>query len=217
MATIKVRVNGEIATNLTPEVKLVCQNDKYDVEFEFDESWSNSNVKTALFIYNGKVLPVVFDRELDGNVCKIPALFDTELLHIGVKSDDYVGLHTSTPAKVGCLLSANDITSDKISKPTQEVYDQIIELLNKYLTSVGGGGSGGVDEETVKNLIKQETTNLQPKVDESLPTESKEIVGAIKELYDREDKQGLNKEQVEEIVNDKIGDINIALEAILGV
>jgi hypothetical protein len=38
MATIKVRVNGEIATNLTPEVRLVCQNEKYDVEFEFDES-----------------------------------------------------------------------------------------------------------------------------------------------------------------------------------
>lgn len=106
---------------------------------------------------------------------------------------------------------------------------------------------GGIDEETVKNLIKQETTNLQPKVDESLPTESKEIVGAIKELYDREDKQGLTEEQVkkivqetgfsgdyndlankpvipsteglatEEYVDEKIGDINTALETILGV
>lgn len=63
-----------------------------------------------------------------------------------------------------------------------------------------GGGSGGVDEEAVKNLIKQETTNLQPKVDESLPTESKEIVGAIKELYEREDKEGVSEEQVKEIV-----------------
>lgn len=62
----------------------------------------------------------------------------------------------------------------------------------------GQGVGGNINEETVKNLIKQETTNLQPKVDESLPTESKEIVGAIKELYDREDKQGLTQEQVED-------------------
>jgi hypothetical protein len=182
MATIKVRVNGEIATNLTPEVRLVCQNDKYDVEFEFDESWSNSNFKTALFIYNGKVLPVVFDREQNNNVCKIPALYDTELLHIGVKSSDVKGLHTSTPARVGCLLSANDIADEEVPEPTQEVYDQIIELLNKTLaqsTSVPKGGRtnqvlakksdndfdtywaddqagvGGLTEEQVKEIVQE--------------------------------------------------------------
>ena len=77
----------------------------------------------------------------------------------------------------------------------------------------------GIDEETAKKLIAEETSNLQPKYDESLPTENKEIVGAIKELYEREDKQGLSREQVEGIVDDKtdaisqdIAVINIALE-----
>lgn len=190
MATIKVRVQGEIATNLTPEVKLVCQNDKYDVEFEFDESWANSNVKTALFIYNGKVLPIPFDREQDGNVCKIPALYETELLHIGVKSNDVEGLHTSTPAKVGCLLSANDLTSNKIPEPSKDVYDEIIKLLNEYIAKV-------------------DLTDYQKKVDENLRTESKEIVGAINELHDREDKQGLSQEQVEKIVGDKIDTLEL--------
>lgn len=131
MATIKVRVQGEIATNLTPEVRLVCQNEKYDVEFEFDESWEKSAVKTALFIYNGQLIPIAFD----GTICKIPVLYETELLHIGVKSNDIDGLHTTTPARVGCLLSANDIANGEIKAPEQDVYDQIIELLNKNIQS----------------------------------------------------------------------------------
>lgn len=162
MATIKVRVQGEIATNLTPEVRLVCQNDKYDVEFEFDESWAKSNFKTALFICNGKLVPIPFD----GNVCEIPALYETELLHIGVKSSDVEGLHTSTPARVGCLLSANDIANGEIPAPTQSVYDEIIELLNKYIS-----GGGSID-----------LSDYQKKVDDRLETQSKEIVGAINEV-----------------------------------
>ena len=50
MADIKIRVEGRKATNLTPEVKLVTWNEGYEIEFEFDESWSASNFKTALFI-----------------------------------------------------------------------------------------------------------------------------------------------------------------------
>jgi hypothetical protein len=158
MATIKVRVQGEISTNLTPEVKLVCQNDKYDVEFEFDESWANSNFKTALFIYNGQLIAIPFD----GNICKIPALYDTQLLHIGVKSNDVVGLHTTTPARVGYLLSANDLTSNKIPEPTKDVYDEIIALINKYIGQ-GGGGSGGTDEERVREIVAEETADLVAK------------------------------------------------------
>jgi hypothetical protein len=155
-----------------------------------------------LFIYNGKSIAVPFDRELDKNTCKIPALFDTELLHIGVKSNDYVGLHTSTPAKVGCLLSANDIANGEIPNPTPSQYDEIIELLNLYIS--GGGGSGeGVD-----------LRDYQKKVDESLPTKSKEIVGAIKELYEREDKQGLTEEQVQEIVSKS--ELNTRKQLVLG-
>lgn len=162
MATIKVRVQGEIATNLTPEVKLVCQNEKYDVEFEFDEDWSNSNFKTALFIYNGQLIAIPFD----GTICKIPALYETELLHIGVKSNDVIGLHTTTPAKVVYLLSANDLTSNKIPEPSKDVYEEIISLLNKYIS-----GGGSVD-----------LSDYQKKVDDRLETQNKEIVGAINEV-----------------------------------
>lgn len=196
MATIKVRVQGEIATNLTPEVRLVCQNDKYDVEFEFDESWSNSNFKTALFIYNGKSIAVPFDREKNGNVCKIPALYDTELLHIGIKSSDVEGLHTSTPARVGCLLSANDIANGEIPNPTPSQYDEIIALLNMYIT--GGGSGEGVD-----------LRDYQKKVDENLQTVDKTVVGAINEVNAKVSQpsgDGLTEEQVKEIVQETLPD-----------
>ena len=165
MATIKVRVQGEIATNLTPEVRLVCQNEKYDVEFEFDESWSNSNFKTALFIYNGQLIAIPFD----GTVCKIPKLFDTQLLHIGVKSSDVEGLHTTTPARVGCLLSASDLTADEIPAPTQDVYDEIIALLNQYISGGGGSGSGGgLTEEQVREIVTEETAENIAKLQNEL-------------------------------------------------
>lgn len=116
---------------------------------------------------------------------------------------------------------------------------------------ISTGGGGGVSETRVREIVKQETKDLQPKMDESLETESKEIVGAINELHNREDKQGLTEEQVKEIVQEtlpdwveqdekptytyeeiqnkpeglateeyvdkKLGDIETALEAILGV
>lgn len=45
--------------------------------------------------------------------------------------------------------------------------------------------SGCVDEETVKKLIGEETAHFQPKTDESLATESKEIVCAINEVNEK--------------------------------
>jgi hypothetical protein len=126
MADIKIKVEGRIATNLTPEVKLVTKNDGYTVEFEFDENWSVSNLKTALFIANGHCIPVPFV----GNICSVPMLVGVELLNVGVKSDDVLGLQTTTAAKVLCVLSADDLAVDEIPAPCQSVYDRIVEMIN---------------------------------------------------------------------------------------
>ena len=78
--------------------------------------------------------------------------------------------------------------------------------------SMGGEGSG-LSEDEVKEIITEQTKDLQPKQDESLPTESKEIVGAIKELYDREDKQGLSENQVKEIVSSETKNLPTDIDA----
>jgi uncharacterized protein (UPF0335 family) len=65
---------------------------------------------------------------------------------------------------------------------------------------------GGVSENRVVQIVEEKTKDLQPKTDERLETESKEIVGAINELHNREDKQGLTEEQVKEIVQETLPD-----------
>lgn len=60
--------------------------------------------------------------------------------------------------------------------------------------------SGGIGEDVVRDIVAKATADLQPKRDETLKTQSKEIVGAINELHEREDKQGLSEEQVKEVV-----------------
>lgn len=161
MPTIKVRVSGKIAENLTPEVKIVCGNEDYQVEFEFDEPWESANVKTGLFIYNGELVAQPFD----GAVCPMPIIENTTLLAIGVKTSDG-RLFTTTPAYADCLKSASDFATNKIPAPSKDVYDEIIALLNKYISGVGS-----VD-----------LSDYQKKVDDNLPTTNKTIVGAIAEV-----------------------------------
>ena len=63
---------------------------------------------------------------------------------------------------------------------------------------------------TNKQYVDAETAKLQSKTDETLNTEDKTIVGAINELYAREDKQGLTEEQVREIISTETKDYQTA-------
>ena len=150
MADIKIKVEGRIATNLTPEVKLVTKNDGYTVEFEFDETWSVSSLKTALFIANGHCIPVPFV----GNICNVPMLVGVELLNVGVKSDDVLGLQTTTAAKVLCVLSADDLVVDEIPAPSQSVYDRIVEMINLGMIKGDKGDKGDKGEKGDAGAIK---------------------------------------------------------------
>ena len=172
MPEIKVSVQNKIAEAEKGKF-IVCRNSDYTIKFDFDSEWSGYNFKTALFVFNGKLVPVPFD----GNVCKVPKLKDTTLCAIGVKASNSE-LSTSTPALVPCKITAEDLAEEEIPAPTQDVYDEIIALINKYI----GQGNNSIDEEAVKKLIEKETADLQSKTDESLQTESKEMVGAINEV-----------------------------------
>lgn len=158
MADIKIKVEGRIATNLTPEVKLVTKNDGYTVEFEFDETWSVSSLKTALFIANGHCIPVPFV----GNVCNVPMLVGVELLNVGVKSDDVLGLQTTTAAKVLCVLSADDLVVDEIPAPSQSVYDRIVEMINLGMVKGDKGDKGDKGEKGDAGAIKFVTVVALP-------------------------------------------------------
>lgn len=168
---------------------IVCGNSNYKAVFAFDSEWADYPVKTALFATDNKggtdennTIPVVFD----GNECDIPQLANTTIVGVGVVSGDLtvgdqVEVSTTTPAYIPCLISIKDL-GGVIAPPAPDVYDQIIALLNKYIQQGGGGGSGGTDEERVREIVAEETADLQAKTDESLETEDKTVVGAINEL-----------------------------------
>lgn len=155
MPTIKVQVSGKVAKNLTPEVEIVCNNEDYEIEYDFDEAWSGALAKTGLFICNGELIPVPFD----GNVCPVPIIENAKLLAVGVSTSDGK-LATTTPAYVNCLLSASDLAKNKIPPPSKSVYDEIIALLNKYLQQSGGEGAKEIVTVDITAMLTNQDTAL---------------------------------------------------------
>ena len=63
----------------------------------------------------------------------------------------------------------------------KELIQEPIEVVAEQLIEVGGTGSG-LTEDEIRDLIRDETAELQPKYDEDLETEAKTVVSAINEL-----------------------------------
>lgn len=107
------------------DVRIVCGNCDYEIEFNFDAEWERHDVKTALFVVNGKAIPQVFR----GNVCQVPVIQNTRVVEIGVFAGtiDDGTLSTSTPALVGCIKGVTEY-DDTIPPPEDSVYAQIVEM-----------------------------------------------------------------------------------------
>ena len=121
MPNISITVKNKVAK--ADRVIIVCGNSDYTAVFDFDDEWSAYETKTARFVYCGTYTDVVFT----GNECPIPVIQDARSLSVGVYAGD---LHTTTPAYISCvpsILCGNCIPAD----PTPDVYNQIMELLNK--------------------------------------------------------------------------------------
>lgn len=147
---ITIEIKDKIATCLT-ESPIVCGNSDYVVDFVFDEEWNAHNVKTAIFVVNGKAMPQVFA----GNECPVPVIQNTLFTWVGVFAGtiDDGTLSTSTPALVKCIPCITD--GDRIpAPPPDDVYNQIMGLLNQYIEQGGGSGSG-LTEEQVKEIVRE--------------------------------------------------------------
>lgn len=147
---IKIEVRGKIATLTDINFQMVGGNSDYKVVFDFDEDWDRHNTKTALFVFgNNKPVPKVFE----GNICKGVAITNATSCYIGVFSGDII---TSTPARIDCVFQSITDIGGTPEEPTPSVYNQIIELINKYISQGGGGtGGGGVSEEAVVEIIEK--------------------------------------------------------------
>ena len=162
---IKIKVEKKIATNLTPFEKIVCGNEDYEIEFEFDEQWEGKDAKIALFAYNENEPPIA--QPFKGNICPVPPLENTTVCAVGVKTDNG-RLSTTTPAYVFCLKCISD-KGAAIPPPPKGLWDKIIELINAGMLKGEKGDPGKKGEKGDAGAIKFVTVVALPteNIDES--------------------------------------------------
>lgn len=143
MPTISIAVRQRRAKSPTDHI--VCGNNDYAAVFDLDEEWDAYDVKTARFIWNGQYSDVVFS----GDTCAIPQINNASVCAVGVFAGD---LHTTTPAFIKCEKSILCGTASPAA-PSQDVYAQIMEILNNIFGRIealeqGGGESDNVADYT---------------------------------------------------------------------
>ena len=169
MPELNVIVRGKIAQGVKGQYA-VCENSDYTVKFDFDDDWRSQKYKTARFIWNDKYEDVVFE----GDECSLPIVSDTYCLKVGVFAGD---LQTTTPAII-VMKKSILCGSATAEKPSEDVYSQIMALLNdlkelsgeelaaaieKYLTEHPIGG-GAATAEDISYTLSEDIQNEFPKL-----------------------------------------------------
>lgn len=135
---IEIEVREKIATFRSMNFQLVGGNNDYKVVFDFDEDWEGETVKTAVFVF-GKGEPVY--QLIENGECRGVAISDASICLIGAFAGD---IKTTTPALVECVRrSILDEANGAPQPPEEDIYNQIMELLNRYIGQGGGSGGGG--------------------------------------------------------------------------
>lgn len=130
---INIQVRQKIAQAMQ-DPEIVCGNADYSVHFDFDSEWAPYQEKTARFAFVADGKPQFFDVIFDGDNVKIPAVYRTGELLIGVYAGD---IRTTTPAAVPCLPCITD-GQPHHPDPPDDVYAQLLYLLTHM-----PGGDGG--------------------------------------------------------------------------
>ena len=142
-----IEVKDKIATYVSNE-PIVCGNADYVIDFVFDSEWDAHEIKTALFVVNGKSTPQVFA----GNVCPVPVLQNTLITKVGVFAGtiDDGTLSTTTPAFARCAPCITDGDNISIPPPTDEVYNQIIAQIESGMLKGEKGDKGEQGEQGIR-------------------------------------------------------------------
>lgn len=116
--------------------KLIGDNADYVADFIFDDEWANRAI-TVRFIHNKKFVDVVLPTE---HSCVIPV----EVLKMGwVEVGCFTDEMTTTYARVFINASIKETEGSPV-EPTEDVYSQLIELLNSKMLK-GDKGDKGID------------------------------------------------------------------------
>ena len=106
-------------------VDLITHNSDYYIRFDFDDEWNDYKQKTVYFVYeDGNYMPVI----MSGNICNFPIIQnERRRVFIGVQAGN---LKTTRPCCVNVLDSIADLLNQQIAPPSEDVYSQIMDIIN---------------------------------------------------------------------------------------
>lgn len=137
LAIVEITIRERVAT-VSAGIVLVCNNPTDTIHFNFDDEWAEHDAKTARFAFERTYIDVPFS----GNEVRVPNIFHTNYVNIGVYTDNL----TSTYAKIACRFSIKCL-SGKNFAPSEDVYNQLLELINEMET-------GGVSDEEIAAALE---------------------------------------------------------------
>lgn len=162
---ISVSVKDKIAA-AAPDALYICGNSDYSIQFEFDAEWDAFPEKTARFIYSNQYQDVIFR----GSICNIPVITGALAITVGVFAGD---LHTTTPAVIKAQRSIL-CPAGSPADPSDEVYNQLMEELNRIFDAITTGGGAFTTDATLKleNGVLSVNTTDEVAQDNTLPITS---------------------------------------------
>lgn len=139
MKNIEILVENKIARLSDPEAVIVCGNSDYTIKFLLDAEWEGKTAKTARFVFkNDKGGLSYKEKAFVGDTVEVPILTDITFVYVGLYSGDLV---TTTPATIKCKRSILCGTSEH-EEPSEDVYNQILELINAGVIKGEKGDKG---------------------------------------------------------------------------
>jgi hypothetical protein len=192
---LTIQIKNKIASWVSGE-PIVCGNGDYEVEFLFDAEWDAHDIKTAIFNVNGDVIPKAFT----GTICKVPIIWNTLMVSVGVfagEIDDGT-LSTSTPALVECLRCATD-GGNLVDPPKNDVYMDIVQMVEDLNTEIEELKKGGASEEQIADAVEDYLTKNP--INESDPTVSEWAKAPEKPTYTAKDVGALSQNELQNGVN----------------
>lgn len=125
---IPVKVRNKIAS-IDPELFIVSDNSDYVLQFDFDDEWAGSEVKTVKVSYGGYSALLI----MDGAEITLPAITTNTILEIGVFTDN---VRTTTAATIPVISSVLQGGGGPAPEPSPDVYNQLIAKLNELVAGV---------------------------------------------------------------------------------
>lgn len=112
MKTLHAKVSDKKLEYRNADGAIVCGNNDYKLEFEFDEEWDAHDNKKARFFVNGEYKDVA----ITGNVCSVPVVSKVGKIEVGVYVPDELATTADTiPCALSCL--CKDATAGFVPQP----------------------------------------------------------------------------------------------------